>query len=194
MYLTFLHGCSSISLWLWEKRLTYTYPNLLFHWSYNLHYLLFSGIGALLCHHPYCFPSQSQTLFGTGAGRPPITAVARWKYLRLCWRGGWGGGVDVVVLSTFRNTHIVHIVRDYVFSFIRIYLFIFLTFWIFILLLVARYCVTLFSDTEMIYQKIDNAVTKVMPLSARRWWWQKQQRFKAKKVFLTVKFSYKAAF
>ena len=40
--------------------------------SYNLHYLLFSGIGALLCHHPDCFPSQSQTLFGTGAGRPPL--------------------------------------------------------------------------------------------------------------------------
>ena len=109
-------------------------------------------------------------------------------------RGVGGGGVDVVVLSTFRNTHIVHIVRDYVFSFIRIYLFIFLTFWIFILLLVARCCVTLFSDTEMIYQKIDNAVTKVMPLSARRWWWQKQQRSKTKRVFLSVKFSYKAAF
>ena len=28
-------------------------------------YCLFSGIGALLCHHPYCLPSQSQTLFGT---------------------------------------------------------------------------------------------------------------------------------
>ena len=41
--------------------------------AYNLHYLLFSGMGALLCHHPYCFPSQLQTLFGTGAGRPPIT-------------------------------------------------------------------------------------------------------------------------
>ena len=39
---------------------------------YNLHYLLFSGIGALLCHHPYCFPCQSQTLFGIGAGRPPL--------------------------------------------------------------------------------------------------------------------------
>ena len=39
---------------------------------YNLHYLLFSGIGALLCHHSYCFPSQSQTLFGIGAGRPPL--------------------------------------------------------------------------------------------------------------------------
>ena len=39
---------------------------------YNLHYLLFSGIGALLCHHPYCFPSQSQTLFGIVAGRPPL--------------------------------------------------------------------------------------------------------------------------
>ena len=41
--------------------------------AYNLHYLLFSGMGALLRHHPYCFPSQSQTLFGIGAGRPPIT-------------------------------------------------------------------------------------------------------------------------
>ena len=30
---------------------------------YNLHYLLFSGIGALLCHHTYCVLSQSQTLF-----------------------------------------------------------------------------------------------------------------------------------
>ena len=30
---------------------------------YNLHYLLFSGIGASLRHHPYCFPSQSQILF-----------------------------------------------------------------------------------------------------------------------------------
>ena len=38
--------------------------------SYKLHYLLFSGIGALLCHDPYCFPSQSQTLFGLSADRP----------------------------------------------------------------------------------------------------------------------------
>ena len=50
-------------------RLTCTHPNLLFHWSYNLHYLLFSGIGALLCHHTYCFPSQSQTFFAIGAGQ-----------------------------------------------------------------------------------------------------------------------------
>ena len=42
---------------------------------YNLHYVSFSGIGALLCHHPYCFPSQSQTLFGIGAGRPPLRAI-----------------------------------------------------------------------------------------------------------------------
>ena len=45
---------------------------------YNLHYLLFSGIGTLLCHHPYYFCSQSsQPLFGIGAGQPKITAVAR---------------------------------------------------------------------------------------------------------------------
>ena len=37
---------------------------------YNLHYLLFSEKGALLCHHPYCFPSQSQTLFAIDATSP----------------------------------------------------------------------------------------------------------------------------
>ena len=35
---------------------------------YDQHHLLVSGIGALLCHHLHCFPSQSQTLFGIGAG------------------------------------------------------------------------------------------------------------------------------
>ena len=43
--------------------------------AYNLHYLLFSGIWALLCHHPYCFPSQSQSLFGIGAVRPVQTML-----------------------------------------------------------------------------------------------------------------------
>ena len=38
---------------------------------YNLHYLLFSKIEALLCHHPYCFSSQSQILLGIGAGDQP---------------------------------------------------------------------------------------------------------------------------
>ena len=32
---------------------------------YNLHWIVL-GIGALLCHHPYCLSSQSQTLFGIG--------------------------------------------------------------------------------------------------------------------------------
>ena len=41
---------------------------------YNLHYVLFSGIGALLCHNPYCFPSQSLTLIWIGAGRLKIRA------------------------------------------------------------------------------------------------------------------------
>ena len=36
----------------------------------DLHYLLFSEKGALLCHHPYCFPSQSQTLFAIDATSP----------------------------------------------------------------------------------------------------------------------------
>ena len=46
---------------------------LFFIGPYNLHYLLFSRIGASLCHHPYCYPSQSQTVFGIGAGRPCMT-------------------------------------------------------------------------------------------------------------------------
>ena len=62
--------------------------------------------------------------------RNQVTFSAR-KYLWLCGKGGGGGG-DLVVLSTFRNTHIF---RDrwrsllgyynpfYVFSFIRIYFF-----------------------------------------------------------------------
>ena len=33
-------------------------------------FLFFSGIGELLRHHPYCFPSQSQTSFGISGGRP----------------------------------------------------------------------------------------------------------------------------
>ena len=39
---------------------------------YNLHYVLFSGIGALLCHYSHCFLSESETLFGIGAGPPLI--------------------------------------------------------------------------------------------------------------------------
>ena len=78
LYLTFLQGCSSVSSWLWATPIQTSY----FISLYNLHYLLFSGMGAMLCHNPYCFLSQSQTLFGTGAGRPPITAVARWLFRR----------------------------------------------------------------------------------------------------------------
>ena len=39
---------------------------------YNLQYLLFSGIEALLSHYPHCFLSESQILFGIGAGPPLI--------------------------------------------------------------------------------------------------------------------------
>ena len=46
---------------------------------YSLHYLLFSGIGALFCHYPYCFPSQSKTLFGIGAGRPCVWEVILYR-------------------------------------------------------------------------------------------------------------------
>ena len=84
------------------------------------------------------------------SNRSQVTFSAQ-KYLRLCWREGWG--VDVVVLSTLWNTHIF---RDwwrsslgyynhfYVFSFIRIYLFFnLLNFYP-----VTRYCVIVFSNTR----------------------------------------------
>ena len=64
-------GCEKITDWPTPIQTSY------FIGPYNLHYLLFSGIAALLCHHPYCFCSQSQTLFGIGAGRPKITSVTR---------------------------------------------------------------------------------------------------------------------
>ena len=71
---------------------------------YNLQYLLFSGIGGFLCHHPYCFPSQSQTLFGIGAVAAPCNSCSQvissaQKYLRrlltfdfVRGKGGGGGG------------------------------------------------------------------------------------------------------
>ena len=83
---------------------------------YNLHYLLFSGIGTLLCHHPYYFCSQSsQTLFGIGAGQPKITAVVRCLFQHentfdfAGGRGGEGGGVKLLSWALFR----IHIFRDW---------------------------------------------------------------------------------
>ena len=95
VYLTFLHAwLFSVSSWLRENNRT-SIQTSYFIGPCNLHYLLFSGIWALLCHHPHCFPSQSQTLFGMGAGRPPITAIARWLFRRentLDFAGGRGWG------------------------------------------------------------------------------------------------------
>ena len=71
-----VHGCSSVSLWLWENNhLTYTHPN-----------LVWNGCRSAL------YNSHSQATFSVR------------KYLWPCWREGWG--VDVIVLSTFWNTHI----------------------------------------------------------------------------------------
>ena len=50
----------------WPERIQTSY----FIGPYNLHYLLFPGIGALLCHHPYW-----DSLFGTGAVRPVKKAI-----------------------------------------------------------------------------------------------------------------------
>ena len=96
VYLTFPHAwLFSGSSWLWENNRTPIQTSY-FIGPCNLPYLLFSGIEALLCHHPHCFPSQSQTLFGMGAGRPPITAIARWLFRRdntFDFAGGRGGGL-----------------------------------------------------------------------------------------------------
>ena len=85
------YGCEKITIWPTPIQTSY------FIGPCNLHYLLFSGIWALLCHHPHCFPSQSQTLFGMGAGWLPITAIARWLFrheipstLLEGGVGGWG--------------------------------------------------------------------------------------------------------
>ena len=91
-----------------------------------------------------------------------ITAVARWLFRRENTFDFAGersiGGVDVVVLSTFWNTHIF---RDWqrsllgyyshflCFSFIRIYFFICLTSWIFIP--VTRFLVTPLLVTALLY-------------------------------------------
>ena len=95
-----MHGCSSVSSWLWENNRTPIQTSY-FIGPCNLHYLLFSGIGALLCHHPHCFPSQSQTLFGMGAGWLPITAIARWLFRHentFDFAGGRGWGLMGVAL------------------------------------------------------------------------------------------------
>ena len=42
---------------------------------FNFSLPLFSGIGALLCHNLYCFPSQSQTIFQMGADCPSHSRV-----------------------------------------------------------------------------------------------------------------------
>ena len=134
-------GCEKITIWPTPIQTSY------FIGPCNLHYLLFSGIEVLLCHHPHCFPSQSQTLLGMGTGRPPITAVARWLFRRedtFDFAEGRGGGWRRCFKHFLEYTYFPRLVKIiirmlqpfFVFSFIRIYLFIFLTSWISIQLLV----------------------------------------------------------
>ena len=135
------HGCEKITIWPTPIQTSY------FIGPCNLHYLLFSAIGALLCHHPHCFPSQSQTLFGMGAGRPPITAIARWLFGRentLDFAGGRGWGrcfklfLEYTLFFEIGKDHYYDITTIFMFflSLGLIDWFIFLTSWIFILLLV----------------------------------------------------------
>jgi len=57
----------------WPARIQASY----FIGPYNLHYLLFSGIGTLLCHHPYCFPNQSVSIAPSRKWR--IIQLYRWS-------------------------------------------------------------------------------------------------------------------
>ena len=136
-------GCEKITDWPTPIQTSH------FIGPYNLHYLLFSGIGALLCHHPYCFCSQSQTLFGIGAGRPKITAVTRCLFRRentFDFTGGRGGGgecwcrcfkhfLEYTYFSRLVEV-ILRILQPLLCCFFHQDLFYFLTSWIFIPLLV----------------------------------------------------------
>ena len=101
-----VHGCSS---WLWENNyltvhLTYTHPNLLFHWSLSPALPIVFRDKGIVISPSLLFSQPITNPVWNGCRSPPynshsqVTFSAR-KYLRLCWREGWG--VDVVVLSTF---------------------------------------------------------------------------------------------
>ena len=144
-------GCEKITIWP-------TIQTSYFIGPCNLHYLLFSGIEALLCHHPHCFPSQSQTLLGMGTGRPPITAVARWLFRRentFDFAEGRGGGgrrcfkhfLEYAYFSRLVKI-IIRMLQPFLFiSFFNLLNFYPVTRFLVTLLLVTRYCVTLFSNT-----------------------------------------------
>ena len=114
VYLTFLHAwLFSVSSWLWENNRTPIQTSY-FIGPCNLHYLLFSGIWALLCHHPHCFPSQSQTLFEMGACRPSITAIARWLFQcedTFDLAGGRGEGLTSFFKHFLEYTYFLRLVK-----------------------------------------------------------------------------------
>ena len=78
-FLSFQANCKAADHATWLKTMYWpaTFQTSHFIGPYNLHYLLLSGIGALLCHHPYCFPSQSQIWFGIDAGPPHYQPVEK---------------------------------------------------------------------------------------------------------------------
>ena len=82
-FLSFQAICKAADHATWLKTIYWlaTFQTSYFIGPYNLHYLLLSGIGALLCHHPYCFPSQSQIWFGIDVGPPYYQPVEN-----ACWR------------------------------------------------------------------------------------------------------------
>ena len=101
-------GCEKIIDWLTPIQTSY------FIGPYNLHYLLFSGIGALLClMSPSLLFSQPITnLVWNRCRSAPYDSRSQFTFSArksVDFAGGiglGGGGVDVVVLSMFWNTHI----------------------------------------------------------------------------------------
>ena len=78
-FLSFQAICKAADHATWLKTIYWpaTFQTAHFIGPYNLHYLLLSGIKVLLCHHPYCFSSQSQIWFGIGAGPPHYQPVEK---------------------------------------------------------------------------------------------------------------------
>ena len=78
-FLSFQAICKAADHATWLKTIYWlaTFQTSYFIGPYNLHYLLLSGIKVLLCHHPYCFPSQSQIWFGIGSGPPHYQPVEK---------------------------------------------------------------------------------------------------------------------
>ena len=108
LYLPFLHGCSSVSSWLWENnRLTYTHSNLLFQWvPVTCTTYCFQLWGHCYVTISIVFPPNHKLityLVGMGADRPPInntrSQVTFRREITFNLAGASRGGGFVVVVQ-----------------------------------------------------------------------------------------------